>query len=155
MRQATRRIDVRRFTGLTRLLVCTCLALVAGIGRAAQQSVSGPAHDYIVYVVSEAADRITRLRFGPSGGKIERELTTGIMPTSPDGPHGLVVSPDREFYYLSLGHGQPAGWALKYAVRDDRVVGQVALGLFPASMDVTRDARRRDDAGRPLCVRVG
>jgi DNA-binding beta-propeller fold protein YncE len=95
--------------------------------------------EYVVYVVSEAADKITRLRFGPSGGKVERELATGIMPIDPDGPHGLVVSPNRQFYYVTLGHGQPFGWVLKYSVRDDRVLGQTMLGAFPASMDVTPD----------------
>jgi DNA-binding beta-propeller fold protein YncE len=92
-----------------------------------------------VYVVSEAADKITRLRFGPSSGTADREITTGIMPTDVDGPHGLAIAPDRQFYYVTLGHGQPFGWVLKYSIRDDRVLGQTMLGSFPASMDLTPD----------------
>jgi len=123
----------------TSLLVCTSVAWVVGIGPAGQQRAGPLEREYVVYVVSEAADKITRLRFDPSGGKVERELSTGIMPTDPDGPHGLVVSPNRQFYYVTLGHGQPFGWVLKYSVRDDRVLGQTMLGAFPASMDLTPD----------------
>jgi len=123
----------------TSLLVCTSIAWVVGIGPAEQQRADSPGREYVVYVVSEAADKITRLRFGPSGGKVERELSTGIMPTDHDGPHGLVLSPNRQFYYVTLGHGQPFGWVLKYSVRDDRVLGQTMLGAFPASMDLTPD----------------
>lgn len=134
-----KRNRARRLVRWTSLSVCTSVACVVGIGAAKQQSVGPLEREYVVYVVSEAADKITRLRFGPSGGKVERELATGIMPIDPDGPHGLVVSPNRQFYYVTLGHGQPFGWVLKYSVRDDRVLGQTMLGAFPASMDVTPD----------------
>jgi DNA-binding beta-propeller fold protein YncE len=61
------------------------------------------------------------------------------MPTDIDGPHGLAIAPDRQFYYVTLGHGQPLGWLLKYSVADDRVLGQTMLGSFPASIDLTPD----------------
>jgi len=95
--------------------------------------------DYLVYVASEAADKITLVRFGADGGHVERELTTGIMPTDIDGPHGLTMSPDRAFYYVSLAHGQPFGSVWKYRARDDTVVGRTTLGMFPASMQTTPD----------------
>jgi DNA-binding beta-propeller fold protein YncE len=128
-----------RLVKWTSLLVCSSVAGVVGIGQAERQTVGPLDPEYVVYAVSEAADTITRLRFGPSGGRVERALSTGIMPTDPDGPHGLVVSPNRQFYYVTLGHGQPFGWVLKYSVRDDRVMGQTMLGAFPASMDLTSD----------------
>ena len=98
-----------------------------------------PDKDYIVYVVCESADKIARVRFGPNGARVEREITTGPHPTDIDGPHGIVFSPDRQFYYVSLGHGRPFGSVWKYSAKDDSVVGRVTLGMFPATMDVTPD----------------
>ena len=40
-----------------------------------------PEKDYLVYVLSESADKITLVRFGPKGAKVERALDTGSMPT--------------------------------------------------------------------------
>ena len=97
------------------------------------------ATDYLVYVASEAADKISLVRFGRDGGRLDRDLTTGIMPTDIDGPHGLVVSPDRQFYYVSLAHGQPNGSVWKYSTADDTVVGRTTLGMFPATMQTTPD----------------
>ncbi len=98
-----------------------------------------PDKDYLVYVLSEAADQISLVRFGPAGARVEREFATGDMPVDLDGPHGIVVSPDRQFYYVSLGHGRPFGTVWKYASKDDRVVGKITLGLFPATMDISAD----------------
>jgi len=139
MRLRTYRVRGERLPGWASLSVCVYVTFAGAMAATGRQVPSLPGREYVVYVVSESADKLTRLRFGLSGGQVERELATGIMPTSPDGPHGLVVSPDKQFYYLTLGHGQPFGWALKYSARDDRIVGQVMLGPFPASMDLTRD----------------
>lgn len=98
-----------------------------------------PDQDYLVYVVSESSDKVSLIRFGPAGAHIERNFETGIMPTDIDGPHGVAVSPDKKFYYVSLGHGRPYGSAWKYSTKDDSVLGQVTLGLFPATMDVSPD----------------
>jgi DNA-binding beta-propeller fold protein YncE len=61
------------------------------------------------------------------------------MPSDVDGPHGIVVSPNKEFYYVSLGHGRPYGSVWKYSTKDDSVIGKVTLGFFPASMDISSD----------------
>jgi DNA-binding beta-propeller fold protein YncE len=98
-----------------------------------------PDKDYLVYVVCESVDKIAIVRFGPGGARLERQLDTGSMPTDIDGPHGIVFSPDRQFYYVSLGHGRPYGAVWKYSSKDDKVVGRVSLGMFPATMDVTPD----------------
>lgn len=98
-----------------------------------------PEQDYFVYVVSESADKISLVRFGPKGASVERNFGTGVMPTDVDGPHGVAISPDKQFYYVSLGHGRPFGSVWKYAAKDDKVIGQVTLGLFPATMDVSPD----------------
>ena len=61
------------------------------------------------------------------------------MPVDIDGPHGIAISPDKQFYYVSLAHGRPFGSVWKYSAKDDRVVGQTTLGLFPATMDISAD----------------
>jgi DNA-binding beta-propeller fold protein YncE len=98
-----------------------------------------PDKDYLVYVLSEAADKISLIRFGPSGARIDHNLPTGDMPTDIDGPHGISISPDKQFYYVSLAHGRPFGSVWKYSTKDDRVLGQATLGLFPATMDLSAD----------------
>jgi len=100
---------------------------------------SKPDKDYLVYVLSEAADRISLIRFGPSGARLEHQVPTGDMPIDIDGPHGIAISRDQQFYYVSLAHGRPFGSVWKYSTKDDRVVGQTTLGLFPATMDVSAD----------------
>lgn len=102
-------------------------------------SYDAPAKDYLAYVVCESADTVVRVRFGPNGLSVEREIETGMMPVDIDGPHGVDVSPDEEFYYVSLGHGRPYGSLWKYRTVDDSVVGRISLGLFPATLKVTPD----------------
>jgi len=98
-----------------------------------------PDKDYLVYVVSESADKIALIRFGPKGARIDHELQTGDMPVDIDGPHGIVVSPDRQFYYVSIAHGRPFGLIWKYSTKDDSVLGKTTLGYFPATVDITPD----------------
>ncbi len=98
-----------------------------------------PDKDYLVYVVSESADKIALIRFGPNGARVDHDLQTGDMPVDIDGPHGIVVSPDREFYYVSIAHGRPFGLIWKYSTKDDRVLGKATLGYFPATVDITPD----------------
>jgi DNA-binding beta-propeller fold protein YncE len=100
---------------------------------------SKPDKDYLVYVLSEAADKISLVRFGPTGARVDHEVPTGDMPIDIDGPHGIAVSPDKEFYYVSLAHGRPFGSVWKYSTKDDRVLGRTTLGLFPATMDLSSD----------------
>src|SRR5437867_5681226 len=94
---------------------------------------------YYVYVASEAADKIAAVRFGPAGAVLDHELATGVMPVDIDGPHGLAVSRDRKYYYVSIAHGQPFGALWKYSAPDDKVVGRVTLGMFPATLDLSPD----------------
>ncbi|HKQ51451.1 MAG TPA: YncE family protein [Pyrinomonadaceae bacterium] len=119
-----------------KLLLTCAVALLGSTQILAQRA---PEQDYLVYVVSESADKISLVRFGPQGAKVERTFGTGLMPTDVDGPHGVAVSPDKKFYYVSLGHGRPFGYLWKYTAADDKVVGQVKLGYFPATMDVSPD----------------
>ena len=107
--------------------------------RAQPARESNAAQDYLVYVLSEASDKIALVRFGPNGARVERDVPTGDMPTDIDGPHGISISPDKQFYYVSLAHGRPYGSVWKYSTTDDRVIKRVRLGHFPATMDITAD----------------
>jgi DNA-binding beta-propeller fold protein YncE len=108
--------------------------------QAESASSSAPSQDYLVYVVCESADRVVLLRFGPKGIKIERQTRIGLLPMGDiNGPHGIAVSPDKEYVYVSLGHGQPNGSAWKLKAGTDDVIRYAPLGLFPATMDISRD----------------
>jgi DNA-binding beta-propeller fold protein YncE len=125
---------MRRFCSSAALIV---LALFAFLFAAFAQK--APEQDYLVYVLSESADKITLIRFGPRGARIEREFSTGVMEPDIDGPHGIAISPDKEHFFVSLAHGRPYGTVWKYSAKDDKVTGKVTLGLFPATMDVSPD----------------
>lgn len=105
-----------------------------------------PPTDYLVWVASEATDRIALIRFDPTrgaggagGARVERDFEIGLLPTDPDGPHGLAVSPDGRFLYISTAHGQPFGFLWKIEAATGKVLGRVELGYFPATVQVTPD----------------
>lgn len=125
--------------GLVRLLSFALLGFVLVCEPASAQT--KPDKDYLVYVVSESADKIALVRFGPDGARVDHQLDTGDMPVDIDGPHGIVISPDRQFYYVSMAHGRPFGTVWKYATKDDSVVGKTTLGYFPATMDISPDGQ--------------
>jgi DNA-binding beta-propeller fold protein YncE len=111
------------------------LVLAAWAARAAENN----SPTYWVKLVCESSDRIATIRFGPDGAKLVKTTETRILQSDISGPHGIAISPDRKNYYVSIGHGRPYGTALKYTTADDRVIGQVGLGLFPATADVSPD----------------
>ncbi|HEV8264929.1 MAG TPA: hypothetical protein VGQ06_08245 [Gemmatimonadales bacterium] len=118
-----------------RLLTTFCLA-TAALVRAPVRA----APDYLVWVASEATDRIALVRFSPGGGaRVEREFTIGLLPTDPDGPHGLAVSPDGRYLFITTAHGQPFGFLWKIEAATAKVAGRVELGYFPATLQVTPD----------------
>jgi len=121
---------------ILRAALAACLVALSVSPVPAQQP---PDRDYLVVVVCESADKIVLIRYGPQGARIEREFSSGAMPTDLDGPHGVVVSPDKEFYYVSFGHGRPFGSVWKYSTKNDAVIGRVTLGNFPATVDITPD----------------
>lgn len=124
--------SVRRRVALGILLVLVSTA------TAAQAQVK-PDRDYLVYVVSESADKIALVRFGPDGARVERQIDIGNMPVDIDGPHGIAISPDRRFYYVSIAHGRPFGSVWKFSASDDSLVAKTTLGHFPATLDITPD----------------
>jgi DNA-binding beta-propeller fold protein YncE len=102
-------------------------------------STQAPTQDYLVYVVCESADRVVLVRFGPAGARIESQTRIGLMPMDVNGPHGIAVSPDKQYVYVSVGHGRPDGSAWKFKAGTDDVIKYTTLGLFPATTDITPD----------------
>src|SRR5438309_6347630 len=107
------------------------------VSLAAQSPNASP--NYWIKLVCEASDRIATIRFWPGGAKLEKITETRVLQSDISGPHGIAFSPDRKHFYVSIGHGRPYGTALKYEPDTDRVIGQVGLGFFPATADVSPD----------------
>jgi DNA-binding beta-propeller fold protein YncE len=106
---------------------------------ASAASAQKPDRDYTVLVASEAVDLITRITFGPNGAKVDGTTKVGINPMDPDGPHGLGFSPNGQQYYVSTAHGVPYGYLWKIDTKTNEVLGNVELGNFPATLQVTPD----------------
>jgi hypothetical protein len=125
--------------GVAATLSGCAAATTAGPGSAPRAAVAE--REYAAYVVSESADRVARVVWGPQGARVERERSVSTRPHELNGPHGVAVSPDGRYYYVSLGHGTPFGYLWKLRTANDEVVGRVMLGLFPATVDVTPDGQ--------------
>jgi DNA-binding beta-propeller fold protein YncE len=121
-----------RYTTAVAFAIFVCFFNSAG-------QVRGDQKQYLFYVLSESADKISLVRFDGTSARIDHQIETGEMPVDIDGPHGIVVSPDRQFYYVSIAHGRPFGTVWKYATKDDSLIGKTTLGYFPATMDITPD----------------
>ncbi|MDZ7631737.1 MAG: hypothetical protein U5K74_10430 [Gemmatimonadaceae bacterium] len=107
---------------------------------AAAVRVAPPTATYWVYVGAESADRIHRVRFGPGGAVVEKTIGIGELAAEMEGPHGLQISPDGRWLYMTTGHGTPDGKLWKYDLGPDTLAGPgILLGKFPASLDVTPD----------------
>ena len=105
--------------------------------HSSQLTLDGPSQDYFVFVASEGNDHIALVRFGPAGTAVERQFRVGTIPTELAGPHGLGVSPDGKYYYVSTAHGTPFGALWKFTTSGDTLKGRVELGSFPASLQVS------------------
>ena len=98
------------------------------------------AQSYRAYVAAESEDEVAVLEFTPDGGLVvEKVIRVGRFPAEIEGPHGMFFDPSGEYWYLTLGHGFPNGYLLKYETGPDTVVAATELGLFPATVSLTRD----------------
>jgi DNA-binding beta-propeller fold protein YncE len=107
--------------------------------ESATPAAGAPQRDYLFFIGSEATDRVALVRFGPQGARVEKETTVGVMLTDVDGPHGVAVSPDGRYYYVTTAHGAPFGYLWKYTTMGDTLVGRTVLGNFPATVQLTPD----------------
>ena len=122
------------------------LALIAGEAALAQaaraQAAPAQAPTYRVYVANESSDLVSRVAFTPGQGVVvEKEIPVGIMPGDNDGAHGISVSPDGRYWYVTIAHGTPRGYLWKFHAGPDTLVARTRLGLFPATMGLTPDGQ--------------
>lgn len=119
------------------------VALVAAFTSSAVCAVAAPNaggpidKDYYLYVAAESEDTVHLVKFGPGGGEVVSTVTVGAFATETEGPHGIRVSPDGRHWYVSIAHGLPYGSVFKYDTSDNISVGDVQVGLFPATMDIS------------------
>lgn len=95
------------------------------------------AQNYYVYVTAESDDQVALIKFDGQKAETVKNIDVGVWPAEIEGPHGITVGPNGEYWYLSLAHGNPYGTLYKFKTGTDEVVGTVELGLFPASMQVS------------------
>lgn len=117
-----------------RLAAAALLAVLAFAPEPAQ------AQSYRAYVAAESEDEVAVLEFTPEGGlSVEKVIRVGRWPAEIEGPHGMFFDPSGEYWYLTLGHGFPNGYLLKYETGPDTVVAATELGFFPATVSLTPD----------------
>jgi DNA-binding beta-propeller fold protein YncE len=99
-----------------------------------------PDATYWAYVAAESADLVHLVEFGPRGARVARTIPVGENPVETEGPHGLRVSRDGRYLYMTTGHGIPDGKLWKIETGADTVVDRpTLLGYFPATVDLTPD----------------
>ena len=119
---------------------CAVASLALGpsvAGAAGAEAPDPPSRSYFVYAAAESDDEVSIIRFGPAGAEVVKTITVGSFPAEVEGPHGLSVDPDGRHWYVSIAHGFPYGSVHKYETGTDEWVGDVTLGLFPATLDVS------------------
>ncbi len=111
--------------------------LAAGAAPAGPAGQDASRRSYYVYVAAESDDEVAIVRYGPAGAEVVKTVVVGSYPAEVEGPHGLNVDPDGRHWYVSIAHGFPYGSVHKYETGTDAWVGDVTLGLFPATLDVS------------------
>ncbi len=121
------------FSHLLRAGLAALLLWVAPSPSAAQD----PARAYYAYVAAESEDQVALVRFDGTRAAAVKTIPVGTWPTEIEGPHGVTVSPDGKYWFVSIAHGFPYGRVFKYETGTDEVIGQVEVGLFPATMEIS------------------
>ena len=93
--------------------------------------------NYYIYVTAESQDEVHVIKFDGKKAVVIKDIPVGVWPLEIEGPHGLTISPDGKYWYLSLAHGFPFGHVYKYETGSDKMVDRVELGLFPATMQIS------------------
>ena len=93
--------------------------------------------NYYIYVTAESQDEVHVVKFDGKKAVVIKDIPVGVWPLEIEGPHGLTISPDGNYWYLSLAHGFPFGHVYKYETGSDKMVDRVELGLFPATMQIS------------------
>ena len=96
------------------------------------------ARDYYIYVAAESEDEVALIHFDGKVATVLKEIPIGVWPLDIEGPHGLTVAPDGDYWFLAVAHGIPNGHVYKYSTGTDQWVGRVELKLFPATLEISR-----------------
>ena len=110
------------------------LAIVLGSTIIVGLASSG--RSYYIYVCAESEDEVAVVRYGPQGLEVVKTVEVGSFSSEIEGPHGITVDPNGRYWYVSLAHGFPFGSVHKYETGTDQWLGDVTLGMYPATMDV-------------------
>jgi len=113
------------------------LALLATAAPGVASDTAAPTRNYHAYVCAESDDVVQLVRFGPGGLELIKEIPVGVFPAEIEGPHGIGVSPDGRYWYVSISHGLPYGSIHKYATGSDDWQADVTVGMFPATLAVS------------------
>ena len=98
----------------------------------------GFSQEYYVYVAAESDDQVSVLKFDGNEIQETNRVSVGVMPTENEGPHGITIDPSGEYWYLTLAHGNPNGSVVKYSTENNEPLSKVELGLFPATMQISK-----------------
>ncbi len=123
--------------GITLLAFLVALLLLMPVRAEARPRPQGADKTYTLYVAAESDDVVEKISFGPGGFRHVRSIPVGIWPTETEGPHGITISPDGRYWYVTLAHGNPFGLLFKYETETDTYVADTKLGLFPATMTIS------------------
>lgn len=95
------------------------------------------AQNYYAYVAAESEDQVHLIQFDAENGEgtISKTIDVGTWPQENEGPHGVTVSADGKYWFVTIAHGMPYGQLWKYSTETNEVLDSVELGMFPASMD--------------------
>jgi sugar lactone lactonase YvrE len=93
-----------------------------------------------VYVTAESEDEVYEVAYDADQdkGSITDVVPVGVFPTETEGPHGINVGLDGEYWYLSVAHGNPFGWLYKFKTGSNELITRTELGMFPASMEISK-----------------
>ena len=98
----------------------------------------GFSQEYYVYVAAESDDQVSVLKFDGKEIQETDRVSVGVMPTENEGPHGITIDPNGKYWYLTLAHGNPNGSVVKYSTENNEPLSKVELGLFPATMQISK-----------------
>lgn len=118
--------------------VALLLAVPAGSARAGPEP---PRRSYYVYACAESEDEVAVVRYGPGGLEVVKTVSVGSYPAETEGPHGIGIAPDGRHWYVSIAHGLPFGSVHKYETGSDQWLGDVTVGMYPATLDVAASTR--------------
>ncbi len=96
-----------------------------------------PTRDYWAYVCAESDDTVSLVRFGPGGLEEVKRIEVGSFPAETEGPHGINLSPDGRYWFVSIAHGMPFGSIHKFSTGDDEWLADATVGMFPATLDIS------------------